>query len=112
MTLRELSLQTAKKMLMRRIPEKYSVFLFGSFAEGKDKRWSDMDIGVWGLDELPVRIRFDLEEEWEESIIPYPLDLVDFSEVSDYFRSHALEKIEIWRQSKELENYCGSLKKQ
>lgn len=73
--------------------KKSKVFVFGSRAKGKARKFSDYDIGI--IDQKPL----DLEKislikgEFEESDLPYRVDIVDFSIVSKNFRNIALSKI-------------------
>ena len=73
-------------------PGDYSVFVFGSRAEGKAKKFSDFDIGVQGGKPLPALTKALIEEELEESDIPLTVDLVDFSLTTEDFRKIALSK--------------------
>ena len=97
-------LTIAKDIVMKHIPQdQYAVFLFGSRAEGKEKRTSDIDIGIIGNNEFPIMNKSDLEDELEESIIPYKVDIVDFKKVSDDFKKIALKHIQIWNCPKAIE---------
>lgn len=79
--------------------EDVSVFLFGSRTKFH-RISSDLDIGFLGSTpvarKILTRIRFDLEE----SDIPYHVDLIDFSTVSENFKKTALEDIKVWNQGK------------
>ncbi len=68
--------------------------MFGSRVNGKASKYSDYDIGVLGKNPLPSKTKVLIEEELEESNIPYKVDIVDFSLVSSGFRKVALSKIE------------------
>ena len=86
--------------MLRHIPKDYAVFLFGSRARDKKIRFSDIDIGVLGAIEFPVKVRRRIEEDLESSIVPYRVDIVDFLKVEDYFREEAMQNIEIWQNGK------------
>ncbi len=81
--------------LVRSILAKYldpnlnQVFLYGSRAAGSNRRYSDVDLGVLGA-KLPTMLRADLEDAFEESTLPYVVELVEFAEVSPEFRAVAL----------------------
>ena len=77
----------------------YEVFLFGSRAKGSNRTWSDYDVGIVGKDSLPRKILFDIEEALENSDIPYKVDVVDFSRVSDRFKNIAGRTIKKWQIS-------------
>ncbi len=74
-------------------PKQYQVFIFGSRANGKAEKFSDYDIGILGRKPVPGNIMIEIEEILEESDLPYRVDLVDFSLVSDNFKKIALSKI-------------------
>ena len=73
--------------------KKYKIFVFGSRASGKAKKYSDYDIGIIGKKSVPWHILAEIEEALEESDLPYRVDIVDFSSVSNDFRKVALTKI-------------------
>lgn len=77
--------------------EDVSIGLFGSMAVGRAYRGSDVDVaiiprGVWNRWKLTL-----LRERLEDMNVPYKVELVDFSEVSDGFRAHALESVVWWK---------------
>ncbi len=74
-------------------PEEYGVFIFGSRATGKAKKYSDYDIGILGTKSVPLNILAKINEALEESNLPYRVDVVDFSLVSKDFKEIALSKI-------------------
>lgn len=86
------SLVTIKKILSKYLPtSEYKAFIFGSRAAGTSRKFSDIDLGISGptpidRDKL-TKINFDLED----SDIPYIVDVVDFSSVSDKFKQTALQ---------------------
>jgi len=96
-------LNTVKTLALKHIPnDEYAVFLFGSWARNKQSGGSDLDIGVLGNKPLPARIKFELELELEESIVPYNVDIVDFSQVDETFRRVALKDIIVWNRPKSI----------
>lgn len=75
------------------------VFLFGSRARGNPRRGSDIDIGIEGMsDDLIRKIRIRMNLFWEESFVPYHLDIVDFNKVRESFRKVAMERITLWKK--------------
>jgi predicted nucleotidyltransferase len=62
------------------------VYLFGSCARGDAQRWSDIDVAIEPLEPLPPRVRSDIEEDLEESTVPYFVDVVDLSTARPEFR--------------------------
>lgn len=83
-----------KKIIFRFLnPKKYQVFIFGSRAIGKAKKYSDYDVGIFGKKPVPWHILSIIEEDLEESDLPYKVDLVDFSLVPKKFKEIALSEI-------------------
>ena len=75
--------------------EDASIALFGSMAAGGNRRGSDVDVaiiphGAWNRWKLTL-----LRERLEDLNVPYKVELVDFSEVSDVFRAYALQTV-VW----------------
>lgn len=80
---------TVKKYLPS---EDYKLFIFGSRATGENRRFSDLDLGILGPKIMPSHVKVKIEEELENSRIPYKIDVVDFKKVSDEFRKLALRE--------------------
>lgn len=84
-------LNQIKKIIFQHLdPKKYKAFIFGSWAQGKALKFSDIDIGIEGKLPLP---HFELEETFEESDLPYLVEIVNFNRVSEKFKKIAKEKI-------------------
>ncbi len=83
-----------KKIIFSKLdPEVYSAFIFGSRASGEAARFSDIDIGIEGKDELSSIAKVELEEAFEESDLPYSVDVVDFSIVRENFKTVAKQRV-------------------
>lgn len=86
-----------KKIIFKYLPPReYQIFLFGSRAAGKNRPFSDYDIGVLGPRDLPIQNISLIEEELEESNIPYKVDVVDFNKVRPEFKKVALRHAKLW----------------
>ena len=74
------------------------VYLFGSRARGDYRRSSDADIAVEGLSEEEFRRFKSTLEEWlEESPIPFTVDVVNLSRVSDTLKEVVLKEGIRWK---------------
>ncbi len=73
------------------------VFLFGSRATKENHRFSDMDIGIIPGKNFDEKILYALSEKLNESIIPFKVDVVNFSTVSQKFKEDALKEVIEWR---------------
>jgi predicted nucleotidyltransferase len=73
-------------------PKIHKVFIFGSRATQTNKTFSDIDIGITGP-LVAKNILSNLNLAFEESNLPYNVDIVDFNLVHDRFKKIAQEKI-------------------
>lgn len=73
-------------------PYKVNVYLFGSWAKGAQRRTSDIDIAVDPHRPLPPGTLAILRERFEESRIPYRVEVVDLSEVDRIFRRTVIQQ--------------------
>ena len=76
--------------------EKYRLFFFGSRVKGDNSLRSDIDLGVEGENQLPPKLKLEIEDELQNLPILYKIDLVDFSKVSDGFKNKALKSAEFF----------------
>ena len=74
--------------------ECYSLFLFGSEANGTADRRSDIDVGILGPQPVPGAIVQQIREDLETLRTLRPFDVVDFSRVDESFKTEALENAE------------------
>ena len=76
------------RRVAQEILEPYDVdlYLFGSWASGTQRRTSDVDIAVDPHQPLPPGMLAILRERFEESRIPYRVEVLDLREVDRTFR--------------------------
>ena len=75
------------KILKDNLEEGTYVFAFGSRANWTAKQSSDLDLAIDGFGEkLDRKIKSNLEDAFEESDLPYKVDVVDLNSVSESFR--------------------------
>ncbi len=74
------------------------IFVYGSRARGNNHRFSDLDVGI--LPQNNQRLPIDDIQDFlnYESIVPFKIDVVDFSIADEKFKKHALENIIWWRE--------------
>lgn len=72
--------------LLKTILQKYEYdfFAFGSRVTGKHKTFSDLDL--FYNQDIPLNIIFKLEEEFEESDLPYKIDLINYNKCDPSFK--------------------------
>ena len=76
---------TVRAILQRIVPPGTAVHVFGSRAGGDPKPWSDLDLALEGPAPLPLALMAELAEAFDESDLPWKVDLIDRSSVSDEF---------------------------
>ena len=73
------------------------VVLFGSRARGDNYISSDVDIGIIPQEKFAKNKITLLKENVENLNIPYKVEIVDFSEVSESFRKKSLKEAMVWK---------------
>jgi len=79
-------LEIVLKILAARAPE-CEVLAFGSRVSGTAVRTSDLDLALRGEARLGVARIAVLKEAFEESVLPFRVDLVDWHDASPEFRA-------------------------
>ena len=90
-------LSTVKAVLNAVVPG-LLVSAFGSRVTGRAKKHSDLDLAVQGDQALDWRQLARLREAFEESDLPFRVDVVDWLACSAQFRLHASPLIGITQQ--------------
>jgi len=73
------------------------IMLFGSRARGDFDSRSDIDVGILPGKNYDSKKLINLREKIENMNIPYKVDIVDISKVSEIFRKKAMKEGEIWK---------------
>jgi predicted nucleotidyltransferase len=87
-------LQIIKAILSKYVPN-CKIMIFGSRVNGYAKPYSDIDIAIEGSQEIVREIKTELQFAFEESDLPYRVDIVDWHGISNEFRKIILDKFEI-----------------
>ena len=82
-----------KGTLQHHLPAGYKAFIFGSRAQGTSRSYSDVDLGILGKDKLPTSKIASIKNELEDTNLPYRVDLIDFTTVTDKFKNSAMRKV-------------------
>lgn len=91
------SIQELKSLIFETLKgENITVLLFGSRAREDFSQVSDIDIGILPGDNFDQRKLVFLKERIENLNIPYTVDIVDLSRVSEAFKERALKEGIIW----------------
>ena len=73
-----------------------TVYLFGSWARGEAASYSDIDIAVDSPHPLPRGFLSQLRERFEESTIPYRVEVVDLRRTDPAFRQRVIREGVRW----------------
>ena len=87
-------LDLIRKILRERVPEG-EVRVFGSRITELTKNYSDMDIVIVGKKSLSPRILALLKADFEESDLPFRVDILDWYKISEEFKKVIGKKYEI-----------------
>lgn len=79
-------LAVVKAILVRHVPDA-SVWIFGSRATGKSKKYSDLDLCIKANRALGLDVMSAMAEDFSESDLPWKVDIVDWFSVSDSFKA-------------------------
>ncbi|MFH1310430.1 MAG: nucleotidyltransferase domain-containing protein [Candidatus Omnitrophota bacterium] len=74
-----------RDILKKHIPD-YEVRVFGSRVNGVVKKYSDLDLAVTGKTKLPKKTLYLLREAFEESDLPFRVEVMDWQIISDEFK--------------------------
>ena len=79
--------QIITNILQQHIPE-FTVWAFGSRVKPRHaKTYSDLDLAVISQQPLTIQLQVQLEEAFEQSLLPWKVDIVDWASTSEHFRS-------------------------
>jgi hypothetical protein len=87
MTVQVPDLEEARSIVLKGLgshPAK--VWLFGSWARGEARRYSDIDVAISPSKPLPPGLLLEIEEALDQSGVLYPVELVDLTTASQSLR--------------------------
>ena len=79
-------LHIVQDLLRRHLPDGVKVWVFGSRATWATNDSSDLDLALEGDTQVPARSLSALESAFEDSDLPYAVDVVDTRRISEQFR--------------------------
>ena len=77
--------EIVRAILRRRIPDR-EVWAFGSRAKCTAREFSDLDLVVIGDQPLALAVSADLAQDFEDSDLPFKVDVVDWATTKERFR--------------------------
>ena len=75
-----------ESILQNSLPVNSQVWVFGSRAKHQAKYNSDLDLAIEAPEPLNSQTRMQLETQFDESYLPYSVDIVDMQTVEPYFK--------------------------
>ena len=73
-------------ILREHLPPGVRIWVFGSRATGRARRYSDLDLAIDAGRRLTIDETAILREAFDECDLPYKVDIVDWQAISDNFR--------------------------
>ena len=77
--------QIVREILQRYVPDR-EVWAFGSRAKWTAKEFSDLDLAIIGDTPLSIALTADMKEAFQESALPFKIDIVDWASITPSFR--------------------------
>lgn len=77
--------EIVRDILRKHVPQ-YEVWAFGSRAERKTKKYSDLDLAVISDKPLGLHLTASMDEAFAESDLPFKVDVVDWATTKENFR--------------------------
>jgi type I restriction enzyme S subunit len=77
--------QIVREILQRYVPDR-EVWAFGSRAKWTAKEFSDLDLAIIGDMPLSIALTADMKEAFQESALPFKIDIVDWASITPSFR--------------------------
>lgn len=78
-------LETVREILRKHVPSR-RVVAFGSRTTGRSKPFSDLDLAIQGDFPVPTAILAALADDFDESSLPFKVDIVDWATTEQSFR--------------------------
>ncbi len=79
-------LEIVQDILIKNLPAGVKVWVFGSRANWTTKDSSDLDLALEGEGKLSHTVLGALKDAFEDSSLPYTVDVVDFNRIGDAFK--------------------------
>ena len=73
--------------------ENNTAFIFGSWSNGTARKFSDIDLGIESAQGVTLGTLGKIREDFENSSLPYSVDIVDFTTVSEKFKNVAKKSL-------------------
>jgi type I restriction enzyme S subunit len=82
-------LKIVKDILKKYFISSVNVWVFGSRTTGKAKKYSDLDLAIdFNSQRLSMSLLADLSHDFEESSLPYKVDILDWNAIDESFKKN------------------------
>jgi predicted nucleotidyltransferase len=82
-------LALVKAILTKHLADNAKIYVFGSRARGNARKFSDLDLAIdYQGKEVPAPIHAELAYDFEDSDLPFKVDIVDLNSISDNFKKN------------------------
>lgn len=81
-------LTTVLEILKKHLTQDTIVWVFGSRANHTQKPFSDLDLAIEACQEIPYATWVHIKHDFEESDLPYKVDLVDWHLLDPSFQAN------------------------
>ncbi len=96
-------LDIVKSILAAHVPDT-EVRVFGSRVTWTAKDYSDLDLVIVGQEKINRKTLYGLAEAFEESALPFRVDVLDWHRISEAFRQVIEEAYEVIQKSKYMDS--------
>lgn len=83
-------LSILKEIVTTTVPSSINVYIFGSRVNKTGRKYRDIDIGLNSSVKIPYQLTLKLYDKFDESSLPYIVDIVDLDSASPGFKEEAL----------------------
>jgi predicted nucleotidyltransferase len=80
-----------KDILQKHVPDR-AVWVFGSRYRGNHRKFSDLDLIITGPEKIGISLWGDIKFDFEDSDLPYRVDILDWCELTPEFRAVVLRQ--------------------
>lgn len=87
-------LLSIKHILQKHIPD-IEVRAFGSRVSGTAKQYSDLDLVIMGERKIDAKVLMQLQEDFEESDIPFRVEILDWHSIAGEFKKIIEQRYEV-----------------
>lgn len=91
-------MEIVKKILRKHVPD-CEVRVFGSRLKEKIKNYSDLDLAIVSKESLSGDVIYSLKDDFQESDLPFRVDVLDWSSISSEFKKVIEGEYEVLQKS-------------